>query len=125
MAVHGLDHVNILTVDIDGTKRFYKTLLGLVEGVPPPLPAGIEAHWLVDATGHPIIHLQRVENANVGNVAGSIHHVALKCDDFDTMRARCEEMGVNFMVNSFESAKFRQLLVTDPNNVLLEMNFTG
>ncbi|HEY6870250.1 MAG TPA: VOC family protein [Novosphingobium sp.] len=125
MAVHGLDHINILTADLDGTKRFYKALLGLEDGVPPPLPAGIVANWLVDLTGHPIIHLRAIEPTEAPDSAGAIHHVALKCDDLDGILARCAELGAPHSVNRFESARFTQVLVTDPNGVLLELNFAG
>jgi len=125
MAVYGLDHVNILTADLDGTKRFYKSLLGLEEAIPPEMPAGIVPHWLVDSSGQAIIHLQKIDAEGAENSTGSIHHVALRCEDYEGVQARCEEMGLPYMANNFEAAKIRQIFVTDPNNVRLEMNFAG
>lgn len=127
MAVNGLDHINIVTDDIAGTKDFYKRLLGLIDGDTSGLPEGIVAHWLAEPSGQSIIHLQRrnperhgAERLGVGT--GSIDHVALDCSGYDTVRARCAELGVPVR-EGLAGASFRQLFVTDPNNVLLELNF--
>jgi len=54
MAVKGLDHINIVTSDIDGTKQFYRELLGLVDGDTSGMPPGVQAHWLADPAGYAI-----------------------------------------------------------------------
>lgn len=127
MAVTGLDHVNIVTADIEGTKRFYKTLLGLVDGDTSAVPPGIEVHWLADASGRSIIHLQRTDaqsrgTANLARNTGAIDHVAFDCDDFTGMQARCAALGVPHRTGLVTDG-LSQLFVTDPNNVLLELNF--
>jgi catechol 2,3-dioxygenase-like lactoylglutathione lyase family enzyme len=128
MPIRGLNHVNIVTTDIDGTKSFYKDLLGLAEAESPPLPPGIEVHWLADEQGQPIIHLQRHDPARHGAAAadgagGAIDHVAFTCLDFEGMRDRCSEMGVPFKVNEALMVGVRQIFVTDPNHVMVELNF--
>ena len=127
MAVNGLDHINIVTDDIAGTKAFYKHVLGLVDGDTSGLPPGIVAHWLADPSGRSIIHLQSpkperqgAEGAGAGT--GSIDHVALDCSDPEAVRARCAELGVACR-EGVVGASFRQLFVTDPNDVVLELNF--
>lgn len=127
MAVNSLDHVNIVTDDIAGTKDFYRRVLGLVDGDTSGLPPGIIAHWLADPSGRAIIHLQpRKPDAQGadrrGAGTGSIDHVALDCSDYDAVRARCAELGVPCR-DGVVGASFRQLFVTDPNDVLLELNF--
>lgn len=129
MAVKGLDHINIVTGDLAGTKHFYRELLGLVEGDMSALPPGVEAHWLADRSGRQIIHLQRYcperhGPARPGGATGSIDHVALDCDDFDGMVARCAALGVPCR-EGIAGASFRQLFVTDPNDVVLELNSRG
>jgi hypothetical protein len=39
------------------------------------------------------------------------------------MKARCEEMGLEYRATELPGANFRQLFVSDPDNVLLELNF--
>lgn len=128
MPVRGLDHINIVTTDLAGTKQFYHDVLGLTDAQMPPLPPYIEAHWLADRQGRPIIHLQRHNPERHGadrasEPTGTIDHVALDCEDFAGMLARCEQLGVPCRVSNPVSNTFRQLFVTDPNNVVLELNF--
>jgi catechol 2,3-dioxygenase-like lactoylglutathione lyase family enzyme len=129
MAVKGLDHINIVTSDIDGTKQFYRELLGLVDGDTSGMPPGVQAHWLADPTGRSIIHLQRYRPERHGpdealGPTGAIDHVALDCEDYDATVARCAKLGVACR-EGIAGANFRQLFVTDPNGIRLELNFRG
>jgi catechol 2,3-dioxygenase-like lactoylglutathione lyase family enzyme len=128
MPAIGLGHVNIVTHDIEGTKRFYKDLLGLVDGDTSSLPPQVEAHWLADPEGRSIVHLQRPREGRhpderLAGPTGAIDHLAFDCTDFDAMLAHCEALGLPCRINAMAGATFRQLFVTDPNNVLLELNF--
>ena len=44
-------------------------------------------------------------------------------DAIPDVKARCEEMGLDYRAVELPGADFRQLFVTDPDNVLLELNF--
>jgi len=128
MPVSGLNHVNIVTKDLAGTKRFYRDLLGLTEVDTAGMVPGVELHWLADPAGHTIIHLQRHDPARHGDghsaqPTGNIDHVAFTCEDFDGMRARCAELGVACRAVEIAGAPFRLLFVNDPNDVQLELNF--
>jgi len=130
MPVLGLGHVNIVTRDLAGTKRFYKDLLGLVDAEHPPFGPGIVVNWLADEAGRPILHLQSYDPARHNDpdapTTGSIDHVAFDCADFDAVLARCESLGVAARATApIPGAGFRQIFVTDPNGVVLELNFAG
>lgn len=130
MQVTGIDHVNIIAADLDETARFYASLLGLRAAEIPDAPAGFDGRWLYDATDRPIIHLmawnaQRHAGLDRGSASGSIDHVALACKDFAGTVRRCEELGVAHRVNDRKFGDLRQVFVTDPNNVTLELNFAG
>ena len=58
-----------------------------------------------------------------GSETGAIHHVALRCDAFDTVKARLDARGADYRVNDLSSIGLRQIFTADPNNVLLELNF--
>jgi len=128
MSVKGLDHVNIIAADIAETAKFYERLLGFRYGERPSemnFPGG----WLYDAEDRPIIHVMGFDPDRHGPTerrsmpTGSIDHVALACDDFAGMVRHCEELGVEHQVNDRKYADLRQIFVTDPNNVRLELNF--
>ena len=130
MPVRGLHHITIVAADLAETVRFYENLLDFRMS---ERPEGMSkaGGWLLDADGQPIVHLLTFDPARHGAAerrampTGSIDHVALVCEDFaDTIR-RCQEFGVAHKVNDREYAGLRQVFVTDPNNVVLELNFSG
>lgn len=126
MQVKGIDHVNIIAKDLDATVAFYERLFGFtVER--PDFGGGFQGCWLTDETGRAPIHLMawnaERHGADRGSATGSIDHVALACDDFDGLLQRCEELGVEHQVNDRRIGNFRQIFVTDPNEVTLELNF--
>ena len=128
MPVAGLDHVNIVTRDMAGTLAFYRTVLGLGDSEVPPMPPGYVVNWLADAAGRAIVHVQQYDAARHGPAAvaapaGPIDHVALECQDFDGMVAHCDALGLAYRVSGVAGRSFRQLFLTDPNGIVLELNF--
>jgi catechol 2,3-dioxygenase-like lactoylglutathione lyase family enzyme len=126
-ALH-LDHINIQTRDMAQTIAFYRDLLGLeARGAPRRDPS--ERQWLY-AGDKAVIHLNLFGTDNTvprdvqpGAATGAIHHVAFECADFDACEARIKTMGVDYGFADLSEIGLRQLFVTDPNNVLLELNF--
>lgn len=130
MPVNGLNHVNIVTKDVAATVKFYEAVLGLqVKPLPMTPPADLQILWLADSHGQPIIHLQGYNPdrhpLEPGDPNGTVDHVAFTCDDFEGLRKRCDEQGISYSVNDRQFGKLRQLFLTDPNNVALELNFAG
>ena len=131
MPVKGLDHVNIVAADLEGTVAFYGSLLGLTRGETPGAAMGFAGAWLMDESGQAVIHLQafnpeRHESGRGPDTGtGWIDHVALACEGFEAMKQRCAELGLPYRVNDRKFGNLRQVFVTDPNNVTLELNFAG
>ncbi len=130
MIVERLDHVNIITDDLPGTARFYADLLDLEERDGPPPMRPDQVRWMCDSGGNAILHLNSADFPRVfdrdvspGAETGAIHHVALKCGDFDAVKARLDARDLEYQVNDVASAGLRQIFTADPNNVLLELNF--
>jgi catechol 2,3-dioxygenase-like lactoylglutathione lyase family enzyme len=131
MKVNALDHVNIITADLDGTARFYAELFGLErrDGPPPLTPA--TAQWMYDDAGRAIFHINSLDCVRTydRDVApgptGSIHHVALNCSGYEEMLTRLDARGMDRQLNLVEVIGLRQIFTIDPNGVLLELNFFG
>ncbi|MEZ5734987.1 MAG: VOC family protein [Novosphingobium sp.] len=129
MRVNGLNHVNIVASDIEKTIRFYETVLGMRAAEIPMAPAGFTGRWIYDEADQPIIHVQAYnperhgEPGNGSDTTGAIDHVALTCADFDGMVRRCEELGLEHRINDRKIGNLQQVFVTDPDNVVLELNF--
>jgi catechol 2,3-dioxygenase-like lactoylglutathione lyase family enzyme len=131
MKVNALDHVNIITDDLDGTATFYEELLGLDrrDGPPPLTPQNCQ--WMYDLEDRPILHINSqdcprfYDRETKSGPTGAVHHVALNCSGYDEMVARLDGRGMAYEVNLVEAIGLRQIFTMDPNEVLLELNFFG
>lgn len=130
MHVEQLDHVNIITDKLGETAQFYAELLDLEErdGPPPLLPE--QVRWMYDSKGQAVLHLNSVDcpraydrKIEPGALTGAIHHVAFRCQGFDEMVARLTARGADYTINDLSSIGLRQIFTSDPNNILLELNF--
>ena len=80
MKVNALDHVNIITADLDGTSRFYAELFNLDRRDAPPPLTPQNAQWIYDDAGRAIFHINsedcpRTYDREVGaGTTGAIHH---------------------------------------------------
>ncbi len=131
MKVNALDHVNIITADLEGTARFYAEVFELERrNAPPPLTPQW-AQWMHDDAGRAIFHINSTdcprtfERDVLPGPTGSIHHVALNCSGYGEVKARLDARGMEHQVNLVESIGLRQIFTMDPNGVLLELNFFG
>lgn len=131
MKVKGLNHVNIVAADLGKTISFYESVLGMEAREIPVAPPGFGGRWIYDEDDQPIVHVQQYDAERHGpldanrDTTGSIDHVALTCAGFDSMIQRCKDMGLEYRVNDRQFGNLRQVFVTDPDNVSLELNFPG
>ena len=127
MQVAKLDHVNIQTVRLRETVRFYVDVLELEAfDPPPPLDPGL-IQWVRGADGVAIFHISSPGSleieGSVGADTGPIHHVALECQDHNAMLARLARLGIGHRANHVAAIDLRQIFVRDPNGILLELNY--
>lgn len=129
MHVEALDHVNIITDDLDGTAQFYAEVFNLDRrNAPPPLTPQ-NAQWMYDKDGRAIFHINSADcprtydRAVAPGPTGSIHHVALRCSGYEEMLTRLDARGMHHQTNFIEAIGLRQIFTEDPNGVLLELNF--
>lgn len=127
--VVALDHFNIVVSDLDRSAAFYREILAL-EVCPPPPPLNPEsARWIYDEDERPIIHLssrdapRSMDRDGWSGPTGALHHIALRCEGMDGIRARLEERDIPYETNHVVSVGLQQIFVHDPDRVLLELNF--
>ncbi|MEI9852334.1 MAG: VOC family protein [Sphingomonas sp.] len=132
MHVEAIDHVNIITSDLEATSAFFADVLGLErrDGPPPLTPAN--AQWMFDAGGRAVVHINTREapsaydrDTTAGPATGALHHVALRCSGHDAMVARLDARGIDHRRNLVAAIGLRQIFVSEPNGVLLELNYFG
>ena len=126
MPLHRLEHVLVLTDDLEATRAFYCDTLGFEVGERPPLE--FPGYWLY-LDGVPCVHVAEREAYEAHAVRlglapqpGPIDHVAFVADDYEQLAARLEAAGVEAVANDPRAAGFRQLFLTDPNGVRVELN---
>src|SRR5215471_12448287 len=122
MSVGVLDHYNVSTRNLRDTVRFYEEVLGLVNGPRPPFD--FPGAWLY-SEGHPVLHLNDISPTDKPQRpdSGVIDHIAFGSRGFDAIKQHLMRKGVPFRVNEVPNSSRRQIFVTDPNNVLIELNF--
>ena len=132
MQVSGIDHVNILTRDLDGTAAFYAAVLGLTRDDNRGIAPGFRGAWMRDGKGDAIVHLvwkdpasDRYDGYDPGQSTNAVHHVAFRCEGFAAMRDKLDAMGLEYRVNDRQHGPVRQIFLVDPNAVTLELNFSG
>jgi catechol 2,3-dioxygenase-like lactoylglutathione lyase family enzyme len=122
MSVGMLDHYNVSTRKLGDTVRFYEDILGLVNGPRPPFD--FPGAWLY-SEGHPVLHLNDISPTDKQQPAdsGVIDHIAFGSRGFEAMKQHLGQKGVSFRVNVVPNSSRRQIFLTDPNNVLIELNY--
>jgi catechol 2,3-dioxygenase-like lactoylglutathione lyase family enzyme len=131
MTVESLDHINIVTIDLDRAERFYQGLLRLeTRPAPPPLTRDL-ARWMYDTGGRAVLHLNSLamprmfDRDMAPGPTGALHHIAFRCAGYDETLARIAAMALDHRRNDVTAIGLRQIFVADPDGVLLELNFFG
>ncbi|HXS41023.1 MAG TPA: VOC family protein [Stellaceae bacterium] len=123
MALSELNHVTVRTKDLDGTRDFYVGALGMRVGDRPDL--GFPGYWLYVGKSA-VLHLVP-ESAGIGagpsEDTGNFDHIAFLAGDYDGTCRHLDALGVEFRKNDVPRARLRQLFLTDPNRVMIELNF--
>jgi catechol 2,3-dioxygenase-like lactoylglutathione lyase family enzyme len=132
MKLNALDHVNIITDDLQGTARFFVEMFDLDVRNGPAHMQPEHVQWLYDDSGRAIFHINSSDKpqsfpraTKSGPTTGAIHHVALDCSDHQGFIARLEAHGIDYRLNDIPSNNLKQVFFSEPNGILLELNFRG
>ncbi len=132
MPLTALEHYLVITTDLQATQRFYCEALGMRLGPRPPL--GFPGCWLYVGEV-PCIHVAEWRTYTAHSVerglpvsspapgTGPVDHIAFNAAHYEEVLARLARCGVEASRNDSPDGKLRQLFVTDPNGVKIELNF--
>jgi catechol 2,3-dioxygenase-like lactoylglutathione lyase family enzyme len=133
MAVQRLDHFSIRTADLASTRQFYTDVLGFTVGPRPDFP--FPGVWLYEGD-IAVVHVIGIDPTDSSGLqdylgdrdqsapgTGMIDHVAFLCGDIDGMRARIAGQGLEFRERQVPALALRQIFVSDPSGVTIELNF--
>jgi catechol 2,3-dioxygenase-like lactoylglutathione lyase family enzyme len=119
--IASLDHVNILTADVEACRKFYVDALGFEEGFRPAFD--VPGLWLY-LEGAPVVHIIQVDEAPPKN-SGSIDHIAFRAHNFDKFTARLDANGIAYEDREIPGMDLHQLFCYDPHGIKVEFNFEG
>jgi catechol 2,3-dioxygenase-like lactoylglutathione lyase family enzyme len=125
MGLGALNHFTIRCADLEATREFYATALGLEIGDRPPL--GFPGYWLYTG-GQPTVHLvgpREHENGapRIAGPTGLFDHIAFSATGLAAMKDRLQTQGVAFEERLVPRDGQTQLFLHDPNGVAVELNF--
>jgi catechol 2,3-dioxygenase-like lactoylglutathione lyase family enzyme len=138
MTIAKLAHYSVRTHDLDASCRFYTQVLGLRAGYRPPFPfPGVWLYRDDDESEFGVVHLIGCNAADAAAVesylgnrtrepqvtAGALDHVAFLATDWKALRSRCERHGVCTTERVVPTLGLRQVFLTDPSGVTIEMNY--
>ena len=118
MKITGMNHFNVLTDDVDATRRFYVGILGLTEGERPPF--SFPGLWLY-AGGRPILHVSggRLPKER----AGVIDHIAFSTTGLRETVAHLKAHGVEHTLSKQIGSGIWQIFCHDPMGAKVELDF--
>lgn len=134
-----LNHFSIRTLDLDATKDFYVTLLGLQDGPRPDFP--FPGCWLyqgpltdyANAAVH-IIGIDTQDTSGLSNYlgdrteqklqgSGALDHVAFFATGLADMLQRLHSKGIEVRRRDVPGLGLHQLFLDDPNGIVVELNY--
>ena len=112
--------------------RFYAELFGLEPRDGPPPLTHANAHWMYDAAGRAVLHINSLDCPRTYDrevrpgPTGALHHVALQLPRLRGNAGAARRAAAwHHQLNEVTAVSLRQIFVLDPNGVLLELNFFG
>lgn len=134
MPLTQLEHYLVLTDDIDATRDFYCNVLGMRLGPRPPLR--FSGYW-VYLGEVPCIHIADWQSYRAYSEAtgiaisaravgtGPVDHIAFNAVDYASVKARLQAHGIVPAENVVPGIGLRQLFLSDPNGVKIELNIAA
>ena len=115
-----LDHINIVTPDVDATVRFFEDVLGLKTGFRPDFD--FAGAWLYgEDEGPALVHL--VEGPLAPGGTGPLDHVAFKSADMQALTDALDDKDVRYASRTVPGTGDRQVFFTAPFGLKIEVNF--
>jgi len=134
MPITQLNHYLLVAKNLEKTKKFYQTVLGLKLAPRPDF--GFPGYWL-KAGGDICVHLASQAPNRIRDQyllkkhpkgtrgSGSVDHIAFLAKKPEDVRRRIQKHRVKMHYRSFPDAKLFQIFLKDPDDVTIELNFLG
>lgn len=119
MGIDRLDHVNILTDQLDALTHWYEDVLGLKSGDRPNFP--FPGSWLY-AEGKAVVHLVHADKAPRA-MEPRIEHFAFSATGFKDFTQRLAEHRVDYTIDPVPGLPLVQINLRDPDGNHIHIDF--
>jgi len=134
-----LNHFSIRTLDLEATKFFYISVLGLKEGPRPEFP--FPGFWLYqgsfDSYANAAVHIFGIDTKETSGVSqylgardessvqgsGALDHVAFFATELAEMLERLKGLNIDVLRRDVPGLGLHQLFLDDPNGIVIELNY--
>lgn len=113
-----LNHILVLTSDLNAMQQFWTQVIGLHVGERPPFP--FKGLWLY-SEDKPLVHIAEQINASGDNC--SIAHVAFEGADYTALLSRLDQFHHHYTEKEVPLSGERQVFIAGPDGLTVEMMF--
>lgn len=134
MPLSELNHYFVRANDLKATRDFYVNVLGFEQMPRPDFPfpgywLGVEGKIQVHMAPHNIPNKEKYYLGTPKNAAtdqtGVVDHIAFLATDPQEFVERFQKLGLEFRPRYLSDSQLYQLMIRDPNGLMIELNFFG
>ena len=118
--IDSLDHITIITNNIESTMHFYVNIIGLSKDESRP-PFNFNGAWL-SANNRAIVHIIEKNDHVHKDQSPTFDHIAFRVLDIDKMKNILNKNIINFIEQKTPDGKVHQLFIKDPNGIKIELS---
>jgi catechol 2,3-dioxygenase-like lactoylglutathione lyase family enzyme len=115
-----LDHITIITKNLDETKKFYINILGMKINNNRP-PFNFDGAWL-DLNNRPVVHIIVKENHAISSDKPTLDHVAFRAKNIESIKKRLDQYNISYDEKITPDNQVHQIFTVDPNGIKIELS---
>jgi len=115
-----LDHITIITKNLEETKRFYINILGLeIDDNRPPFI--FDGAWLA-LNKRPVVHIVVNKNHQNNSDNPTLDHVAFRAKNIENIKNKLDQLNISYDERITPDNKVHQIFTIDPNGIKIELS---
>ena len=115
-----LDHITIITKDLDETKIFYINVLGMkIDNNRPPFD--FDGAWLA-LNERPVVHIIVNEEHSNSSYKPTLDHVAFRANNIESIKKRLDRYDISYEEKITPDNQVHQIFIVDPNGIKIELS---
>jgi catechol 2,3-dioxygenase-like lactoylglutathione lyase family enzyme len=115
-----LDHITIITKDLDETKNFYINILGMkIDNNRPPFD--FDGAWLA-LNNRPVVHIIVNDIHAHSSAKPTLDHVAFRANNIESIKKRLGKYNIAYEERITPDNQVHQIFTIDPNGIKIELS---